>query len=259
VVAGYFPGALITDRTGLERRPASDGSVFVIHRRQRPVELDGLRIVPRQGPPPQPTDSPFMGELRLASEARALLENTRPSRQRRSVRRTLSRLELEDYLSDVADRRGEPALNELRDQARELAPALDLTTELERLERLIGALPDTREATLRSTRAQARRAGAPYDERRVELLDTLADHLLELAPSFREPPADQDQRVFAFYEAYFSNFIEGPSCRWTSPRRSSSTASSPSSNQRTPMTSKAPTSSSPKPIRGPASPRTPVT
>jgi hypothetical protein len=209
IVAAYFPGALVADRTALEHRPAHDGSVFVVHERRRPATLEGLRIVPRPGPPPHRADRPFMGGLRLASEPRAALENMRESRSRGGVRRTLSREEMEDHLAGLADRRGERALDQLRDQARELAPALGLEAELGRLDRLIGALRGTRDQRLASARARARRAGFPYDERRAGLLDTLADHLLGLAPSYRAPPPTQDPRVFAFYEAYFSNFIEG--------------------------------------------------
>ncbi len=209
IVAGYFPGALVADRTALEHKPAGDGSVFVVHERTRAAALEGLRIVPRAGAPPHRTDRPFMGSLRLACEPRAMLENMRESRSRSGVRRTLSREEMEDYLAGLADRRGETGLNDLRDRAGELAPELGLETELSRLDGLIAALQGTREQRLTSPRARARRAGVPYDERRAELFDTLADHLLGLPPVFREPPLTQDPRVFAFYEAYFSNFIEG--------------------------------------------------
>ncbi len=61
IVAGYFPGALVADRTALEHKPAGDGSVFVIHERTRAAALEGLRIVPRAGAPPPP-DRPTVHE-----------------------------------------------------------------------------------------------------------------------------------------------------------------------------------------------------
>jgi len=209
IVEGYFPDALVVDRTALEYRPAEDGSVFVASSRTRPVELAGLRIVPRKGPPAREDDPPFMGGLRLSSEPRALLENMRPSRARVGVRRTLSRPELEEHLDRVVSQWGEKQLNQLRDQARALAPELGLEEEFRRLDRLIGALQNTSDGELTSARGRARRTGRPFDTRRIELVGRLSDHLLSLAPVFREPPEAHDPGVFAFYEAYFSNFIEG--------------------------------------------------
>ena len=46
IVAGYFPDALIADRTALEGAPAKDGSVFLVsQKRQNDVELPALPCV----------------------------------------------------------------------------------------------------------------------------------------------------------------------------------------------------------------------
>ena len=92
IVAGYFPGALIADRTALENVPASDGSICLIAARGRDVRLPGHILRPRRGVAPLPADLPFLGELFLCSTARAFLENMRPSRARGGlVARTLGR------------------------------------------------------------------------------------------------------------------------------------------------------------------------
>src|SRR5476651_1911076 len=49
LVESLFPGAVITDRTALEHRPAVDGSVFIISKKKRSIILPGLRIIPRKG------------------------------------------------------------------------------------------------------------------------------------------------------------------------------------------------------------------
>ena len=51
LVAAYFPGALIADRTALENKPATDGSVCLIANSTRDKILPGLvlRPVPDQG------------------------------------------------------------------------------------------------------------------------------------------------------------------------------------------------------------------
>ena len=63
LVAAHVPGALIADRTALENMPASDGSIFVVAGRVRDIELPGITIRARKGPPPQPEDRPFIGGL----------------------------------------------------------------------------------------------------------------------------------------------------------------------------------------------------
>src|SRR5262249_47765205 len=78
IVAAYAPGALIADRTALENRPAGDGSVFIVADRRRDIQLPGLWIRPRSGPPPMDDDRTFIGGLRLSSPGRAYLDNMAP-------------------------------------------------------------------------------------------------------------------------------------------------------------------------------------
>jgi len=204
----------VTDRTALEARPADDGSVFLdVGPGDRaylsPLKLPGLLLRPRHGPGEIDGDSPFLSGLWLASRPRAFLENLRPSRARSGVRRTLDRAELEDRLERLLTTGGEPALNHLRDQARELAPKLDAQREFEELNKLIGALLGTREAELTGASARARQDGVPYDSARIELFGALHSELLSGERITRPSATGQPSAVFAFYEAYFSNYIEG--------------------------------------------------
>lgn len=210
LVAGYFPGAVIADRTAMEFAPAADGSLFVASARARDVRLPGLRIRARAGEGPLAGDAEWMGEnLFMSSRPRAFLENVRTSRARgRSVARTLNRRELEEALDNYA--RNDPAeLGRLREAARALAPALGAEDELAILDELIGALQGTRKAKLVSTPGRARGRGLAYDSRRLERFETLQKHLLaQVGPTVAEP-VSVNVSVFAFFEAYFSNFIEG--------------------------------------------------
>src|SRR5579863_3567974 len=173
LVAAYLPGALIADRTALENRPAADGSVFLIAEHKRDIALPGVTLRPRKGPPPLESDRPFIGSLRIASPARAFLENMRPSRARDGVARTLSKREIEERLDEMLRRSGEPALQRLRDEAREIAGLLGLTDEFQRLDALIGTLLGTRDAPLESPVGVARAAGFPYDPQRLDLFQRL--------------------------------------------------------------------------------------
>ena len=212
IVASYVPGALIADRTAIENVPAADGSIFIISDRKRDIALPGLTIRPRRGPAPLTNDQPFIGGLFLSSMARAYLDNMAPSRRRGGeISRTLNREEIETRLDDLIRRNGIDAANTLRDEARRIAPLIGREAEFEALERLIGALLGTREGPLVTDRGQARHVGAPYDPDRMELFELLHRELRGTAPVTRlARERDADGRAsLAFFEAYFSNFIEG--------------------------------------------------
>ena len=202
IAAGYFPGAVVADRTALEARPAADGSLTLVAANKNEQKLAGLRIRPRLGPGPTDGDERWMGEdLYMSSRPRAFLENLRASRARTGLPRTLSVEEVEERLDEHAQLRPE-SLNELRDAARRVAPALDAEAEFAQLDELIGTLSGTREGELRSERARARRAGAPFDQRRIESLRASHERLVGLAPSGTPANERQDVSTFAFYEAY---------------------------------------------------------
>jgi fido (protein-threonine AMPylation protein) len=209
IVAGYFPDAVIADRTALEGRPAADGSVFLVSDgSQSEVVLPGYSIRPRQGAPAQPTDLPFMGVLRLSSASRALLDNFVPSRSRRGVARTLPRVELENHLETILRRAGPDELNRLRDEARKLAVALDREVEYLALNKLIGALLNTQTDRLHAPAAKARQSGLPFDPGRLEMFEGLRAELHRTPPQTL-PGVPSDGTTLPFFEAYFSNFIEG--------------------------------------------------
>lgn len=211
LVAAYFPDALISDRTALENQPAEDGSVFLISAKIREIKLPGLTLRPRKGHGPLESDLPFMG-TRLASTARAWLENMRPSRSAKGrVSRTLTPAERETRLETMLRLQGEDSLNRIRDEARAVAPKLGLEKEAGELGELIGTLLGTRDAPVTTATARARLAGKPFDPNRITLFETLFAALRDHVPVDRpapQLPADENANL-SFFEAYFSNFIEG--------------------------------------------------
>jgi hypothetical protein len=212
LIAGYYPDALIADRTALENQPAEDGSVFLISDKKRDTELPGITFRPRKGPGPLDSDKPFVSGARLSSVPRAYLENMRASRARDNrTPRTLTRTELETRLDALIRRQGEDAANKLRDEARAIATQLDLQKEYEELNALIGTLLGTRDVKMESLTGKARAAGQPFDPDRMHLFETLFAALREtVSPDRPAPGRDADANgTLAFFEAYFSNFIEG--------------------------------------------------
>ncbi len=212
LISGYYPDALIADRTALENKPAADGSVFLVSDGTREVELPGLTFRPRKGRPAIDSDRAFPGGARLSSIPRAYLENMTPSRSRGGrVSRTLGRDEIEQRLDALARQQGEAALNKLRDDAREIAGQLGLEEQFEELSALIGTFLGTRDVKTKSAVGTARAAGNPFDPNRLELFETVFAGLREFVPSDRPTGGRSAEATtnLAFYEAYFSNFIEG--------------------------------------------------
>lgn len=208
----YFPDALIADRTALENRPANDGSVFIISSGTRDLALPGITFKPRSGHPPLESDRPFLNALRLSSQPRAWLENMRPSRKRGSaVSRTLSKEELEERLESLLRRSSEEGLNRLRDDARAVSQELKMQEEFHALDNLIGTFLGMRDVKLTTDTGKARQKGLPYDTERVELFMKLFSELQTLAPVTRPVGAMKESAHTnrAFFEAYFSNYIEG--------------------------------------------------
>ena len=208
----YYPDALIADRTAIENKPASDGSVFIVSAKKRDTILPGITFKPRQGVGALDTDKPFLGGISLSSTARAYLENMRISRSRNGgVTRTLSKTEMEERLERMLRQGGEASLNTIRDEARKLASVLDAENEFKALDELIGSLLGTRDAHLQSDVGKSRKSGQPYDPERLDKFITLFEALKTAAPIHRTEK-EQTQAAknnLSFFEAYFSNFIEG--------------------------------------------------
>jgi hypothetical protein len=208
LVESLFPGAVITDRTALEHRPAVDGSVFIISKKKRSIILPGLRIIPRKGHGPLPENKPFMGKLFLSCPARAYLENLIPSRTRKGeIARRLSRQEIEEKLELFLQSAGIEALQKLRDEARKISFPLSLKKEFKVLDNLIGTLLGTRKAKMTSPMGLARILGQPYDAKRLDLFQKIYEVLANSPPAKRTIP--HAGTALPFFETYFSNFIEG--------------------------------------------------
>ena len=129
IVAMLMPGAVVSHRTAFENRASPDGSVFLSGPYPRAIKLPGVVLRQVKGHAPVPGDMPYMGTLHLASRARTFLENLLPSRQRERVAKTVGREEVERRLAEILRISGEDALNQIRDQARAVAPMLGLDAQ----------------------------------------------------------------------------------------------------------------------------------
>lgn len=209
IVATLFPGALLSHRTALEFRPSPRGEIFLTASTNREIRYPGLRLRFVRGPDPLPDDPKFL-TLRSSSRTRAFLENlstTHPGTRTR----VLPRRDLEQRLEQILHVEGEPALQQLRDRAREIARELGWAKAFDRLDGLIGEFLGTRTGYARSSIGRARAAGMPFDAACLERLQLLFGELRS-RPVPRIPenlPAHDHVRNKAFFESYFSNYIEG--------------------------------------------------
>ena len=212
IVAHTYPGALLSHRSAMEFQPSPAGFLYLTHSFDRVVRWPGLTLKFTKGPSAGADDRALFGALHIASEERALLENLRHARVSESERRTLEQEQVEARILRILDARGEAHLNSLRDTARVRATELGLQDEFARLDRIIGALLATRDAKgLASPVAKAHAMGEPYDALRIDLLDKLIvalnKHVFAIRPE--RTLTTSAFRDLAFFEGYFSNYIEG--------------------------------------------------
>ena len=212
ITSHFCPGAIIADRSVPIGQPDGQGQLFVVANRVRPVRLPGLTIVPRPGPGPLYDDMPYLQRLFISSIPRALVENQRSSRSVKGrPSRTLRESELGDWVDSIVRNYDEERVRKFRIRAAEIAEQFGMTEEGLRADRMIGAALQTRNITTGSVALAARQSGVPYDTAREPLFDTLHAALDRRAPmtmvAWNEDASRRE--TLPFWEAYFSNFIEG--------------------------------------------------
>ena len=211
VLSLLFPGSILSYRSAIEGRPAG-GHIFLTYTYTRTVKLPGLTVHLLEGPENAAGTMPFFQNLYRSNEERAFLENMQGSRSNAAIGKTLTREQLEEKLDAIIRARGEQAINNFRDTAKAIAVPLAMTAEFEQLNKLISALLSTGASKiLSSPLAQARAAGEPFDPARIDLFHILYQYLTDqtfesLTDKNTTPQAYNN---FAFFESYFSNFIEG--------------------------------------------------
>lgn len=212
ILAQQFPGALLSHRSALEFKPTAAGEIFITYKYTKNIPLPGLIIRSLKGKGPTERDTSFFKELYASQEARAFLENLQASTQKDETSKLLPREAIENKLESIIRIRGEEGLNTLRDQARLISHELGMEKEYDRLNQIIRALLSSNSSNvLVSPLAQSRFSGFPYDPTRIDLFNHLYEQL-----SGNDYPAFEDQNKtnlayqnFAFFESYFSNYIEG--------------------------------------------------
>ena len=211
IVGMLAPGGVIGFRTALENQPAADGSVFISYNYKKTTELPGLRIIRIIGSGPANGDMPFVGGLYMSSTARLLLENLAPTKDKGGISKSAGQTAVEEKLTIILRIKGEDELNRIRDNARSIAADLGHEKEFQQLVRIIGSLLRTREAELKTMVAKSYFSGEPYDPVRLEQFEALRTALAREVLPERGCLYEPGNAFYneSFFDAYFSNFIEG--------------------------------------------------
>lgn len=207
-----FPNTVISHRSACEMRVTSEGTFYLTGTYNRKVtDLPGITIYLLKGPAADIQDMVY-GRMFIASEYRWMLENMQSSRKQGDDSKVLPISLIEKKLESVLVAGGEEQLNQYRDTLRETAERLSMTDEFAKINILISALLNTHSSqVLTDLVVKAAAAGTPYDEKRVELFEKLFD-ALQGQHFLSRPVSEQTENEYldiAFFESYFSNYIEG--------------------------------------------------
>ncbi len=212
ILGNLYPGAILSHRSAIEFKPTETGNIFLTYSYTKKVNLPGITIRFIKGYGPIMGDNLLSGQLYTSQLERALLENLQISRLKDNQAKIISAAELEQRLEQIIRVKGEAGLNELRDKTKIIAKELVMPDEFKKLNKLISALLNTQQNNiLKSPLALARALGNPYDPARLTLFELL---FVELKKNEFEEKIDKNFseiafKNFAFFEAYFSNYIEG--------------------------------------------------
>jgi prophage maintenance system killer protein len=212
ILGSLYPGTLLSHRSAFEFQPTKTGQLFLTTSYTKKVKLPGITLQFLEGVAPIYGDHQFVGELFVSQKARAFLENLQPSKKSGSESKCLSLPEIEEKLEQIIRVHGEDEINKLRDLAKSIAEPLNMKKEYEKLNRFISALLSTKTSKiLTSPLAKARAFGLPFDPDRITLFETLFRALKSSEFPYREDrnTTSASFRNFAFFEGYFSNYIEG--------------------------------------------------
>lgn len=213
ILGQLYPHAVISHRSAFEFKPTETGDIFLTYTYTKNIILPGVTVHLLKGPMGTEHDSPFIENLYVSSNERRILENLQKGRARNgSVSKSFPREKIEEQLEKMLQVNGESGINAFRDKARQISVELGMENEFDTLSSIISALLTTKPSTiLTSPNAVARANGQPFDSERIKLFEVLFKALKnDVFTSIDEPnQTNSEFRNFAFFESYFSNYIEG--------------------------------------------------
>jgi len=215
IAAHIVTDGILSFRTAMDLKPSTfkDNQliIFMTSNYNKKISLPGLVISVQKGNNKKYIEQ-VIPALARSNEARLLLENLSQTRKPYKGIKTIGQDGVEEYLAKLLSLRGEDVLNNIRDQAKVIAEDLNYLPEYKKLGSIISALLSTNEddSVLSTPYARATAKKQLYDRARLALFDRLAQYLKQLKFLMRDYSYSKTSyQNLAFFESYFSNFIEG--------------------------------------------------
>lgn len=215
IVSYIVPNGILSFRTShdlqLIKFSGRDNIVFVISTYGKTINLPGLIIKVIKGNNDLYIEQ-VLPTLARSNTPRMLLENLSVVRgsQYHGIK-TIEQKGVEKFLVKELKNRGEEYLNKIRDDAKKISLDLNFGSEYKKLNRIIGSLLSTNDKNfLEMDYSKAIAINKPYDLERMDLFEKLSIFLQK--SNFINRTSEYKPKPFknmSFYEAYFSNFIEG--------------------------------------------------
>jgi len=215
IVSHLVSKGILGYRTAFELRTLvfKGGSiVFVISTYSKTIQIPGLTIKVYKGNNQDYLEQVLPGIAR-SNSTRLLLENLSVVRgsEYQGIK-TIGIEGVEQKLTRELGFHGEERLNQIRDEAKNIAEDLNYTSEYQKLNQIISALLSTNpdQNSLITPYAKAAAQQKPYDSYRIQLFEELIIHLKRSNFLSRQYNYhSKSYKNLSFYESYFSNFIEG--------------------------------------------------
>lgn len=205
IVGRLYPDAVLSGKTAFKRIPEPDGSVYIgIQHKPRSVPtVPGLLIVPRKDAPPTDSDT-RVGHLYVPSVGRAVLDNLTASHKTSTRgRRNLSKTELWNWVRVLSQHDQDRMEEKILGQAQRALSSADIAADPKEMRALVSSAAHAIQPSPNK--------GYPYDPDTVTRVETLARYMTANAgyTAARLGDTYADGPLRSFYEAYFTNYIEG--------------------------------------------------
>jgi hypothetical protein len=222
ILRHLYPRAVISHRSALEFQPTPEGHIFMTYPYSKNVLLPGITVHLIRGSKGTLENTPHVEGLRISRLERAFLENMQISKKRGEESKTLPLHVIREKLKTIVQTNGEEGLKSFRYNARKVAENLHMYVEFERLNDVINTILFTRASTILKEPTVIEKPSEQFcDLHRLELFHVL---FTELQRKKYDPCPDRNTtkwayRNFAFFESYFSNYIDGVAFELNDARR----------------------------------------
>lgn len=214
IVSHIVSSGILSFRTAKDLKPTpfkKHTIVFITSTYDKLIKLPGLIVKIINGDNKNFTDQ-ALPHLRRSNAPRMLLENLSTVTKHYKNIKTIGADGVETFLAKELELRNENVLNKYRDEAKEIAEKLGFKKEFEKLNKIISGLlsthPDKNALNTRYAKAVAKKE--PFDSARIKLFEDLTLYIKKCNFLHREYRyAKTSFKNMAFFESYFSNFIEG--------------------------------------------------